>query len=774
MPLEIASLPIRADSLSELPPLSQHGKSNQFTHSQAKLWALSAGLTALAGILCFLIYGVFSRTFPAGSWLLFSGVLLTTTSLVLAATGHLRNPVYGPLAMGDVLDASHVEPPADKPIKSSQEIDGSKITIPAEVLRNQLVARGTETRLGEALRFVIEKEQGGPIAGIVAFTDGNSNAGLKPEIAAQLAHESKIPLYMVGLGSAKEPVNVGIAELQAPPRVFPGDDFTLTGFLHAHGLEGRTVRVQLYSAADRPDIDMNREGELEDERQVRLLEDGKLASVRFEVTPSETGRRIYQLRVRPPARDQNQRDNQEQSLVRVVERKNKVLLAAGGPTREYRFVRNLLYRDDHTQVDVLLQTSRPGISQEADHILFDFPNTPQEMFQYDAMLAFDVDWNQVERHGVELLERWIAHKAGGLILVAGPVHTPSWSLSARGNARLDTIKALHPVVFYGPSGASFHLSRVESARAWPLEFTTEGHRAEFLWLDDTSLASERVWSSFPGVYGFFAAKSTKPGAQVYARFSDPQSSASGELPVYLAGHFYGAGRVFYMASGEMWRLRSLDESYFEQFYTKLIRYVSQSRLLRDSNRGLLLVEQERCLVGETVNVRTVLSDPQHRPLVEPEVAGWLVAPDGIRQSLDLVAGDDATREGIYTGQFSASLRGSYRVELPIPDSPEDEVLVREVQVRLPDREVHRPQRNDPVLKRLAQKSDGAYYVGMEAVLPPGRMSPLVGQIPPQDQITYVPGAPDKNFDRALMSWLLVLIGSTLSMEWLLRRLHKLA
>ena len=137
-------------------------------------------------------------------------------------------------------------------------------------------------------------------------------------------------------------------------------------------------------------------------------------------------------------------------------------------------------------------------------------------------------------------------------------------------------------------------------------------------------------------------------------------------------------------------------------------------------------------------------------------------------------GEDATREGIYTGQFAATLRGTYRIELPIPDSAEDEVLVQEVQVKLPDREVHRPQRNDATLKRLAQLSDGAYFVGMDAVLPTGRTSPLVGQIPPQDQITYVPGAPDKEFDFALMSWLLAFICGTLSMEWLLRRLHKLA
>ena len=82
----------------------------------------------------------------------------------------------------------------------------------------------------------------------------------------------------------------------------------------------------------------------------------------------------------------------------------------------------------------------------------------------------------------------------------------------------------------------------------------------------------------------------------------------------MAGQFYGAGRVFYLGSGEMWRLRALDDRYFEQFYTKLIRHVSQGRLLLGSSRGMLLVDRDRYLLGNTVVVRGQLSDAQFEPL----------------------------------------------------------------------------------------------------------------------------------------------------------------
>ena len=54
------------------------------------------------------------------------------------------------------------------------------------------------------------------------------------------------------------------------------------------------------------------------------------------------------------------------------------------------------------------------------------------------------------------------------------------------------------------------------------------------------------------------------------------------------------------------------------------------------------------------------------------------------------------------------------------------------------------------------------------------MPALVNLIKPQDQVTILPGTPDRSFERQLMGWLLGLICGVLCLEWLLRRLSKLA
>jgi hypothetical protein len=66
-------------------------------------------------------------------------------------------------------------------------------------------------------------------------------------------------------------------------------------------------------------------------------------------------------------------------------------------------------------------------------------------------------------------------------------------------------------------------------------------------------------------------------------------------------------------------------------------------------------------------------------------------------------------------------------------------------------------------------------VGLDAAL--GRTTggtPLVNALQAQDYVSYLPGTPDRDFDRRLMTWLLVLICGVLSLEWLVRRLSKLA
>jgi len=773
-PAEVASLAKLASAEEGGPTLSaeeEHG--NQL--SEARTMAMIAGGVLLMSILFGFIHLLTGRKASGPektAWALLVCLFSLIVAVVLLAVANLRNPDIEFLAMIGLSDGQFTEDdngPSPDPQPEEDSLEPIDID-----WTEALAAHGLKTRLGEALRYLVNKERGGPISGIAVFTDGQRNAGAECLVATNMAKLAEIPIYTIGMGSENRPLNVAVVDLDAPERVYPGDRFTVTGHIQATGVTSRSVEVQLSSAPTGA-----AEGEkvetIEQEDRVQLDEDGKIVSVKFEVTPKESGRRTYKLTVKPPSRDSNPMDNFKTANVEVVERKTRVFIMAGGPSREFRFLRNLLYRDRDTTVDVWLQTGKPGISQEADNLLFDFPESAEELFEYDCIVAFDPDWTELDFLHIQDLEKWVAEKAGGLIVVAGPVHTPQWGDVRRTDTRFDTIRSLYPVVLYSSGSATLGLGRFGGKDAWPLDFTREGLESEFLWLEDDPVNSEATWASFEGIYGYYAVKDPKPGARIFARFSDPSTAIDEELPIYLAGHFYGAGRVFFQASGEMWRIRAMDETYFERYYTKLLRWVAQGRLLRDSVHGVLLVDKDRCLLGDTIIVQAILTDAQNEPLTDPEVTASLIQPDGNRTALTLRAVKGGARDGTYAGQFTAIQQNDYRLELRPPHAELDELLVREVRVRAPEVEIERPELNRPLLSDIALATAGEYYGGIDAAVgQAGGQPPLTHVLRSRDRETFLPGTPDRDFERRLMAWLMGLICGLLAFEWLLRRLSRLA
>lgn len=644
----------------------------------------------------------------------------------------------------------------------SEQTEGE--TSSTEALLKELQPEGVETRLGEALREALEPEGGGPLAGVIVFSDGGQNSGVAALETADLAASQQVPLFTIGLGSTQPRRNLRVQELTAPARVYPDDKTTITCLIQGEGYAGRTVDVELY--AREAEATGGAATRIANQR-VTLPAEGEDVALKFDFQPAEVGRLALEARVLAPLDDQYPPDNRREIEVEVVETDLRVLLIAGGASRDYRFLRNQLRRDRHMRVDVWLQLSPPGISQDADQLLTEFPATKEALYEYDCLVAFDPDWTLLDALQVEMLEAWVAEEAGGMIVVAGPVNTAAWLQSPEHLP----IRALYPVEFQQ------RLTLLDdglygSKTPWPLDFSREGEESEFLWLGDTSVESRSLWSQFEGVYGCYAVKGPKPGAQVLARYSDPDAGLSVDRPVYLAEHFYGAGRVMYWGSSELWRLRSMSIEFFETLYTKLIRHVSQGRILRGSTLGRLLVPRDRYSLGDDVVLRAQLFSPSREPLLADRVMARILLPDGNLQNLPMLA--DPERPGNFVGQWTVREEGSYRVELPIPDSV-DEPLVHRIQVVAPDLEFDDTRRNESLLAALASRSGGRYYKTLASALEGNEdLRPVAELIESRAETKVLRGTPDQQFTEWLHRLLLLVFCSCLCIEWLSRRLLRLS
>ena len=633
----------------------------------------------------------------------------------------------------------------------------------------RLTARGYETRLGEALARVLDQEPPGVLAGVIVLTDGANNAGVDPVAAVTALGKAGVPVHTLGIGSDRLPTNVRVADVLVPARVFPGDRFAVTAYLQAQGLAGQTVRVELSEvaasdAAGGAPQAAAATGRVIDTTEAVLGAGGELVAVRFDVPGLEApGRRDLAVRVIPPAADRTPADDRQVAEVEVVDRVTQVLLMAGGPSREYQFMRNVLERDKSVAVDVLLGTAGKGGSQDARRILPAFPPTAEDLAEYDVVVAFDYDWRLLDASTQARLERWVSRESGGLVFVAGGIFMDAWIA----DSQTTLIRNLHPVELRR-SGRLTGDDSAGRAEPMPLVFSRDGLDAEFLWLASSRIASQTVWSEFPGVFSCFDSAGPKPGATVYTRIARPRVAATADSnPIYFAGQFYGSGNVFFMGSGEMWRLRSLDDSLHERFATQLVRHVSQGRLLRGSRRARLLVDRDRFAVGSNVVVRLVLPEGESAVPADCRV----VAPDGAVLRVPLVAERDRT--GVLQGAFVASRDGSWRIDVDLPGARGEKVS-RRIQARLPDRELERPRLDRGVLEQMATLSGGTAHFLAAKPWTPADSQALAAGIQDRSRREYETGSPDGAFKRRLNGILLALGTALLCCEWILRRLVKLA
>ena len=753
-----------------------------------QLMYLAIGLGGCAWLLVVVSLGrqmIGAKNSVSGGWMLFVGSALSLVALICAALAVVPTTRY-PLAAvfgADLPPLAEVQPQSLSSSDKPESDPLKKLSLPAD-WSLALQPTGIETRLGDAVKSILDRELGNPLAGVIILTDGRNNAGLDPKSVIASAKSAHVPLYVIGLGSERSPPNLRLLEVDVPQRLYPGDKFSLSAIVGSSGFAGKTATVQVLAGPEGADLSTL---SIENEQQVFLPEQEGLATARFELEPKAVGKWQYVVKVIPLEGDADERDNSSKAAIEVIERKNRVLIFAGGPTREYQFVRNMLYRDRDVESHVLLQSGGIASSQESKKLLQEFPPDRAALSQYDAILAFDADWTKVPDSSVEALEQWVAEQAGGLMLVAGSVEMPKWIVRSASGTRSQLLRSLSPVQLEQRGSRLLAAGRVEADNAWPLRLTPDGEQTDFLWLDDDPESSKKLWESFAGVFSYYAAYELKPGAKCLLTFSDPTAAIDGQQPIYLASQYYGSGRVVYQGGGEIWRIRRMGDQYFDRYYTKLVRWISQGRLLLDSDRGVLLVDREQALLGDQVIVRAVLKDERYQPLIQSEVVARLIDPQRRNVPLSLKPFADGSQPGVYTGQFPVLIPGDYSIQLQLGGIASEEVLSTSIKAKVPAIEMQRGERNDLLLAQLATETGGRYWSGIpqalelmepsrEGVVPiSDKPRPaIVAAITPQDQVSFLPGAPDRVFQLRWLGWLMAWIAGSLSLEWLARRLHRLA
>ncbi len=602
------------------------------------------------------------------------------------------------------------------------------------------------TNLADSVLSVINRESNNMLQGIIVVSDGRSTQ-FSTETAETLkkrAADNKIPIFTVAVGEHRQPINIRITDLQAPDQARPDDRFPVRVGVDGEGLANKEVDVTL--DVTKPNGDKVSLSPKTPDGSKPKFQPGEPphVQVEFEIDkPEIEGEWKFVARV--PKDKQEIFDAKEHvtdpTTVQVVKKPIRVLLFAGAPTHEYQFARSLFVREmdkKRAEVSIYIQLARPEIVQDVpqERLLTRFPTTlradddPNEtaetkydnLAQYDVIIAFDVDWTLLSPETLRALEQWVSTHAGGLILEAGPVNTFQLARGVNYEA-VKPVLDMFPVFLEDSRLQGFGIER-PTTEPWRLNFPGATSEMEFLKLDEEAKDPLAAWEEFftgksraegakdtvirHGFYNYYPVKAAKPNATVVATFSDPRARlADGKEQPFLVTMPYGNGKVVYIGSGEMWRLRQCREIYHERFWTKLARYAGSGTLSKQNRRGDIYMGS-KFTAQNYVNMQARLFNRDMQPLektAKPVVVvkpptGVTMKPNKFELHAKPGQGPEAT--GWFEGRFLVTAAGNYQLQLQIPGTPD--VLTKKFDVKESNPELDNVQPDFVQLRQLASEA----------------------------------------------------------------------
>jgi hypothetical protein len=538
------------------------------------------------------------------------------------------------------------------------------------------------TPIGDALRDVINRKRGQPLAGIVLVTDGANNSGSQPREVAAMLRADGVPLYVYGVGITS-PRDIIVANIFAPDVTFVKDEVNVTVRVRSQGLSGQNARLKLQLNSTTAA-----------EKEVLFGVDGEQV-VQMSFTPLNQGEFDLTASIEPRDDETVKENNSASQRIKVVDSKIRILLADQSPRWEFRYLQAMLMRDRRVDLKCFLMESDPAIARGTNTPYVDqFPSQREEMGKYDLVIFGDIDPRKLSPNQLETVSYFVSELGGSFVMLAGKKFSPH-------AYRRTVLDKMLPVEFDGVA-----LTATEPVADKPvrLELTAAGRANLMMRLSDREAESAAVWKQLPPVYWVAKVSRPKPAAEVLLVDPDPgKESRFGKMPV-VAMQQYGQGQVMYVGTDNTWRWRkNVGDLYYTTLWGQVAQRMAMLHVLGGSKRTRLSTDKKSYVTGERVLVFARLQTPGAEPLQEASVKGVFGLRSESKQT-EVILRAAPDHPGLYRGEFVAPLPGQYQFFMQ-----EDLNTPLDFTVTEPKFEFGETAMNEAMLRDLATTTRGAFF-----------------------------------------------------------------
>ncbi|RKY67731.1 MAG: hypothetical protein DRP97_07040 [Candidatus Latescibacterota bacterium] len=532
----------------------------------------------------------------------------------------------------------------------------------APMIPDSLKPDGNATDIGRALKTVRDRLRGQQIEGMLLFSDGANNLGGDP---VAMAEGVGVPIYAVGIGDPTAARDIQVASVFANEMGYVGRPVPVEVTIRSRGYKGIKAPVRLTEGEKRLD-----------EQMITLRGDGLEQRVTLSMTPKKPGRHTFQIALPVREGELSVRNNGRLFSVKVLESKVRILLAAGSPSPDLSFLRRSWERNEDFRVKTVVLGQRKEGFRISDT---------------DLVALLDVSRRALGDETAQELVRAVREEGLGLLVIGGP-----HAFGAGGYVG-SPLEVLLPWTM--ERGRSSYREG-----AFSLRITPGGAHDPILRLSEDPVVQAQRWGELPHLLACNGIAEAKSWARELAVHPTIRN-ARGSVPLLAVG---GRGKemgvafsTFYRWDLMMWGIGKTNEA-SERFWSNAVRWL----VTREADAPVRVsTDKPIYRAGEPIVFRGQVYDETYRPLPGAEVQ--VVFEEAERERIVFLEDEGFGRYAVRT----AGLRpGEYafRARAAIGERPVGEAQGK-FTVGPHSLEFENTKMNEPLLRRIAHRSGGAFY-----------------------------------------------------------------
>ena len=520
---------------------------------------------------------------------------------------------------------------------------------------------------------------------VLFLSDGRHNHGDTPIQQSKILGNKGIKVFTVGYGADKEPQDISIRDISIPPSVYFKDNVRGTMTFNDRMKPNQLFHVRmlhkgkiLYEKELRTDgsglRELNFDFPIEEEAAKLAKGEEKLASKNVSLN--------IKAEISHIPGDKQRNNNVSDLTVQAATRKRSILLVDSRPRWEWRYIKAIFERDTKWETNTVIP--QEGNEFKRGKKKGEFPSTREELLNYDLIILGDINKNLFEQQDMAWIREFVEQRAGGLILIDGR----RGGLQSYKDTQLEDIM---PVKWKSAAGK-------RDLKA--ISLTAAGKENIALNLGTEKKENEEVWKELPK-FNFMANVEALPGSEVLVEEGDELKN-----PLLVFRRF-GAGKVFYSASGDFWRWRyKKGDLHHHRFWNQIVGWIMERPFTIQDKHVSLDTGKATYSAGEKADIRVRLRDEHGRVILGSEGVILVTKDDAVIAKLPLI---DAGG-GLYTARTQELKEGDYSLKVKVDELSEDQSKVEAAfKVIEPEsREMAQLTCNEKLLKDIALNSNGSY------------------------------------------------------------------